>query len=156
MKKPLKIFLWVLGVFAAHLVALVIARIAWWSNLPNFFDDGEDSISWASSLPEKATEIEEWSWSDGFLPDYTYFMRARVSESGFTEFITKLDLTLHTASRSYSQDVSMLSWHYSPEGNVAWWNPSESLQETYVSESSDTWTFAKYEGGFLYFHSFSY
>ena len=43
------------------------------------FDGDEEPLSWREYLPEDAVGIEEFSWADGFLPDYSYMLKAEVS-----------------------------------------------------------------------------
>lgn len=112
--------------------------------------------SWREHLSTNATDVLEWSWSDGFLPDYSYVMKARVSQADFESFCTALELTPHTADRGYTDDVRWLSWSAPPGFTNTWWDVSLSLEGTRVSQGSDTWSFAKYENGFLYFQSLNH
>jgi hypothetical protein len=156
MKKRTKIVIWIgaslagLAVFA-YISLLVIGSLIFGS-LDPFSDEGSSSISWRSSLPETATDIEEQAWSDGFLPDYDYYLRARITESEFEKFVKDLELTPHSDTRIYSES-SLLSWSGALIGDKEWWNPTEYLEGTYVKEGGTNWTFAKYEDGFLYFRS---
>jgi hypothetical protein len=120
------------------------------------FGADSGSRSWRGYLPTNATEISEWSWSDGFLPDYSYVLKARVTPANFDSFCSELGLTLHTTNRHYADDPTWLSWSAPPGFTSTWWNPSPTLENTYVSQSNDTWSFAKYENGFLYFQSLNH
>ncbi|MGC3956462.1 MAG: hypothetical protein QM813_00340 [Verrucomicrobiota bacterium] len=112
--------------------------------------------SWRQDLPATATDVHEWVWADGFLPDYSYLLKARISEDEFREFVTRLGLTAHTPTREYSEDSVWLSWGAAPGFDGSWWDVSDSLDSTFVSEGHDTWSFAKYEKGYLYFQSLNH
>ena len=124
--------------------------------LSAIFSADSGARSWRGHLSTNATDVLEWSWSDGFLPDYSYVMRARVSRSDFESFCTALSLTLHTPDRSYTDDAHWLAWSAPPGFTNTWWDVSPSLEGTYVSQGNDTWSFAKYENGFLYFQSLNH
>ena len=112
--------------------------------------------SWRRHLPASATEIQEWAWADGFLPDFTYLLKARVSDSEFLEFVASLGLAPHTPERKYSESAHWLSWSPPPGFDGKWWDASGALSSTFVDEGHDTWMFAKHENGFLYFKCFSH
>ena len=156
MKKPLKVALYIaaslVGLIALAYVGLIAVGFLLFGSFDPSSDDGSSSISWRSSLPETATDVKEHAWADGFLPDYDYYLRARVSKIEFERFVQDLKLTPHTATRIYSEP-SCMSWsgHLLEDGE--WWNPTGDLEGTYVREGGTTWTFAKYEDGFLYFRS---
>jgi hypothetical protein len=112
--------------------------------------------SWRQNLPATATDVHEWSWADGFLPDYSYLLKARVTETEFTQFVALLGLTPHTPARQYSEESHWLSWRAAPGFDGDWWDASDSLDSTFVREGQDTWSFAKYENGYLYFQSLNH
>jgi len=116
----------------------------------------DEPLSWKGYLPEDATGIEEFSWSDGFLPDYSYMLRARIPEPEFNAFVEKLGLTPHGEDRDYSEQSIWLSWEAAPQFEGDWWNPTSGLGGTYVREGDDTWSYAKYEDGTLYFKSLNH
>ena len=111
--------------------------------------------SWKSHLPSSASDVQEWSWADGFLPDYSYQLKARVTEAEFQKFVSDLGLTPHTPERKYSED-SWLSWGSAAGFDGTWWDPGDNLDSTYVTEGQDTWSYAKFEKGFLYFKSLNH
>lgn len=158
MKKPLKIALWIAGSLAG-LVAIAFATLI----AVGFFllesfdssDDGHSTISWRTSLPATATEVKEHAWADGFLPDYDYYLRARITKPEFDKFVQDLELTPHKDTRIYSESYP-LSWSGHLTGDSEWWNPTDDLQGTFVREGGTTWLYAKYEEGFLYFRSFDH
>ncbi|MEM8954254.1 MAG: hypothetical protein AAGD22_08900 [Verrucomicrobiota bacterium] len=151
-----KIAIWVTGLMAAVCAGSV--AVGWWLigglSLDSGFSDVE--LSWRSQLPEGATEVQEWSWADGFLPDYSYVLKAKVSEDEFFEFNRRLGILLKASDRSSLGKENWLSWDAPPFCDEDWWNPTEKLDATYVRESADTWTYSKYEKGYLFFKSLNH
>ncbi|MCP4782285.1 MAG: hypothetical protein GY903_30980 [Fuerstiella sp.] len=47
------------------------------------------------ALPWSASSIHEHSWDDGFLPDYTYHLRADLSCDQYMNYASRLDLHPH-------------------------------------------------------------
>lgn len=75
----------------------------------------------------------------------------------FDVYVAKLGLTLHTPNRKYEEPaVPWLDWGVAPDEKTSWWNPSPSLDSTFVDQGHDTWTFAKYENGRLYLKSLNH
>ena len=106
------------------------------------------------ALPWSARDVREYYETDSFLPDYSYQLKARITEQQFHEYIAKFHLTLHTPTRTYSDDTLWLSWRH--VRNCDWWDPSDSLESTFVWQGNDTWIFAKYERGHLYVGSLNH
>jgi len=48
--------------------------------------------SWRQDLPVTATDVHEWAWADGFLPDYSYLLKARVTGGSSSNSSTGLGL----------------------------------------------------------------
>ena len=110
--------------------------------------------SWRDSLPATATDVHEWAWAEPFLPDdYSYRLKARLTEPEFQQLMTKLNLTPHTPDRKYSEESNWLSYSRDPRCKEDWWDASSSIDGSFVQQDRRTWTFAKYENGFLYFAS---
>jgi len=105
------------------------------------------------ALPWSAGDVHEWYQTDTLLPDYGYQLKARVSERQFRDYIARFDLTPHTAARAYSDDMLWLRWNPAPGFEEGWWDPSDSLDATFVWQGYHTWIFAKHEHGFLYLAS---
>jgi hypothetical protein len=104
-------------------------------------------------LPWSASDIHE-QYVDMF-PDYTTYLKARLPESDFPEYIERLGLTPHQAGRTYSDDTRWLSWD--PAGRrPSWFDPSDDLSMTCVCQRGHVWTFAKHERGFVYVKSLSH
>jgi hypothetical protein len=105
------------------------------------------------ALPWSAREIHECYMTEPLLPDYSYQLKARITEHEFRDYIARFKLTPHTSSRTYSEEAIWLSWNEVPGFERGWWDPSDSLDSTFVWEGNDTWIFAKYENGHLYLGS---
>jgi hypothetical protein len=120
----------------------------------SLFSSSDSPPSWKSELPATATEIMESGFAEGFIPDYSYILRAKISESEFTEFCSRLKLTPHSETRVYPDEENWLSWSSPPMVDADdWWIPTESLEKTFVRQDGHTWSFAKHEEGYLYFQS---
>jgi hypothetical protein len=116
-----------------------------------------DQWRFRRELPWRAQDVKEWHQSDGFLPDYSYQLKAKITEEQFHRYIAKFELTPHTPTRKYSDSPeAWLTWHRAPGFSGAWWDPSDSLEHTFVWQGNDTWTFAKYERGYLYLASLNH
>jgi hypothetical protein len=119
-----------------------------------FFWARPDQWRFRRELPWMTKDIHERYWSHGFLPDYSYYLKARITEEQFWRYIAKFKLTPHTSTRQYSESPDpWLDWDPDP---YSWWNPSKSLDSTFVWQGHDTWTFAKYERGYLYLVSLNH
>jgi hypothetical protein len=153
LKKTLKkIVGLVLGVIALKYLLIGGFNLLIYGELVHSRDPQGSKISFTRYLPATATEINEVSWADGFIPDYNYWLRARVTREEFDQFVRDLELTPHTNDRQYSEN-SWLSWSDHLLGDTDWWHPTQNLEETYVREGGTKWSFAKYENGYLYFRS---
>jgi len=113
-----------------------------------------DQMPARRALPFGAEGIHEWYRSNGFLPDYSYQLKAKITEEQFRQYVSNLGLTPHTEARQYTQSpIPWLSWRPQPGFTGDWWDPSESLSSTFVRQEGDCWTFAKYENGYLFLAS---
>ncbi len=133
--------------FVALVLAVVVVAVAWasWGRMTQW--------GFRRALPSNAEDVHEWIREDGFLPDYSYKLKAKISDEDFHRYIDRLKLTPNAAGRQYSQDAeAWLRWQPDPAA-PEWWNPSESLAETFVRHSGDNWTYAKRERGYLYLKS---
>ncbi len=109
-----------------------------------------DETTARRALPSSAEDIHEWEQDFGFLPDFTYHLKAKITEEHFHHYVDKFGLTPHTSTRQYTQSADWLSWESLPGSVGDWWNPSNSLEFTFVRQEDDFWMFAKYEHGYLY------
>jgi len=102
-------------------------------------------------LPWSAKDVHERYDSDVLLPDYSYNLKAKITQGEFRLYVTKFGLTPHTSTRQYSESPDpILNWQ---SATNSWWDPSDSMQNTFVWQGGTTWTFAKYERGHLYLES---
>ena len=142
-KKPRCIWL----VIAAVVVGLILLKAA-------FFFATWNEWGLRKALPRTAEDVHEWAWEDGFLPDYSYMLKARISEQEFKEYVEYFGLTPHSPDRQYSEDDHNLSWRPCGLFDEDWWDVSDTLDaNTFVSEGQTTWTYAKYENGYIYVKS---
>jgi hypothetical protein len=133
--------------FIALAIGLVAVGVVW-----TFWDE-LNQWGFRRALPSSAQEVQEWSYSDAFIGDYIYKLKAQISEDDFYRYIERLGLTAHTADRRYTQSTEpWLMWRDNRPA-TPWWDPSESLATTFVKQSGDQWTFAKRERGYLYLKS---
>lgn len=135
----------------ALFTALLVTGVAWalWGPMTQW--------GFRRALPSNAEDVHEWFWEDGFLPDYTYKLKAKMSDEQFHRYLERLKLTPHSPDRPYSDDSQVwLRWKDRHGGALECWDPSESLAETFVLQAGDTWTFAKRERGYLYLKSLNH
>ena len=103
------------------------------------------------ALPEGATDVREFHWAEGFLPDFEYLLKARIDEADFLPYVEDLgQLELHSETREYTDDPMWLSWTTTIHFDGDWWDPSADLSGTYVYQSKHFWELVKYESGHLY------
>ena len=104
-------------------------------------------------LPARAQIVFTSQWADGFLPDATFKLKAKVSEAEFASAVRQLGLTPHTKHRKYTDDISWLHWTGDADKR---WDPSQDVDATFVRQEGDWWELAKYENGFLYYQSLNH
>lgn len=104
------------------------------------------------ALPWSARAVRESGWTDGFLPDFSYCLKARVPEAEVGPFLARVGLTeVHSATRVYTDHPTWLSWAGPVGGDTTWWDPPPvRAGRTYVSQHGDLWVLADYEAGWLY------
>lgn len=106
------------------------------------------------ALPPDATDVREWSWEAGFPDwDYEYQLKARVTQEQFERWARALDLAPHSPDQAISSELSTLKWPRRAE--TPWFDPSPDIERIFVWQSGPTWSYAKYEDGYLYFVSFA-
>ena len=104
-------------------------------------------------LPSDAQEVQ-YEYRDMFPSDYTCHIKARVTPEQFADYCREFKLTIHVPDRKYSDDIMWLSWR--GPAPPPWFDPSESISETFDRQSRSEWTLAKYERGFLFVAAFSH
>ncbi len=141
---------WARKRLVALVIGLVVVALVWasWGRMTQW--------AFRRALPSHAEDVHESIREDGFLPDYRYKLKAKISEEQFRRYIEQFGLTAHSSMRKYSDDADVwLRWQHSGR-KVDGWDPSESLDETFVRQAGDTWTFAKRERGYLYLMSLNH
>ena len=86
--------------------------------------------SYRRALPWAASEIEEHYWADPLLPDYSYQLRAKISEEQFFEYVKKFDLSPDSAAEAGEYFYS------AQEGD---WRMSASYSGGYLEVSAYVW-----------------
>ncbi len=136
--------------FVALVIVLLVVAMVWalWGQLNQW--------EFRRALPSNAEDVHEWFREDGFLPDYRYKLKAKISDEQFHRYIERFELTPHSPQRRYSDSPeTWLRWQ-DHRRQTEWWDPSESLDETFVRQVGDTWTYAKREREYLYLQSINH
>lgn len=101
------------------------------------------------ALPPSATDIHEYSWQNyWFVPDYCYFLKAKITQEEFEAYKTKLKFV--PIPEDAKEEVNWCSWeHFVDE----WWDPLPTSNGAfYHPESTDSKLgIMKYENGYLYY-----
>ena len=134
--------------FEVPLIAamVVCAAIAvWWIR-------GALQWDFRRELPWSASDVHEAVWEEGFLPDYQYCLKARITRAEFDAYARRLALTPATSGRVYDDedDWSDLTC---PPGDHPWWTPPPTRDGWLIAQSGHTWTTAAYHDGYLYLSS---
>ena len=135
------------AVVVALIAVFAIAALAW------IVSERWNQWEFRRLLPGDAKDVHELIHENGLLPDYTYQLKAKISDEQFRKYVERLGLTPHFSGRPYSDEQHWLNWQ---AREPDWWDPSESLDGTYVEQIGDTWTFAKHERGYLYLMSLNH
>ena len=131
--------------WALVLTSLFVLGILWFSWAR------PDEWGFRRELPGSVEDIHEDYETDSLLPDYSYQLKARITEPEFQAYIAKFKLTPHTPTRQYDESPGpMLDWW---QRTNTWWGAVPSLSNTYVRQRGTEWTFATYEHGYLYLKS---
>ncbi len=105
-------------------------------------------------LPPTATEIKEFYQTDDFLPDYEYYLRAKISGAEFQRYCDTLGLKLHSDSSQYSDGIGNLHTGYAKTENMnAWWDTMYKSDSLFVWQHGDEWNIARYTKGYLYLYA---
>ena len=113
-----------------------------------------DAQEW---LPKEAEVCYRTQYEDGFLPDATFRLKAKITKQQFDAIVKKIGATPHTEKRKYTDDKIWLSWNpelgddLEPRKGRKNWDPEVDLSATFVRQQKDYWQFLKFEGGFLYY-----
>jgi hypothetical protein len=106
------------------------------------------------ALPPTAQDIHEQSWGEGgeIGQDYCYLLKARITPAEFQQYVDRFGLTPHIATQQYS-NWSMINC--GTERKPDWWTPSDESGSMYARDEDSTWTYAKYENGYIFVVSYS-
>lgn len=138
------------------LLALLAHGVAWFIFGSPFNNESDYPPQWEPDLPKTATEIHEDGGGEKLIGEFWNRLRAKVSESEFIEFCERWEMKLHTPEREYEDSDRKISWNGYPADCGGWWVPTDSIEDTYVWQEGTEWWLAKYEKGYLYFHSFKH
>lgn len=92
------------------------------------------------ALPWSASEVKEYAWTDGFLPDFVYCLRARVTEEQFRDYVVHFEL-----ASAGSQEHFPVT-----DEEVSWWKPSPGAHEVFRLEDGDWEMEAVFDNGIMW------
>ena len=101
------------------------------------------------ALPWGASNIHEHSWDDGFLPDYTYHLRADLSRDQYLNYVSRLGLKPHAPSG----DPHTYRFQWQGVDDVNWWTP-KNVELIHSVTYPDGSTYIGFDGGRVYVYSF--
>jgi antitoxin component YwqK of YwqJK toxin-antitoxin module len=104
-------------------------------------------------LPESATDIKLYTWFSKKSPGYVHYLKAKMSEGAYKGYIRSLNLSIHTSSRYYNDDIEWLSTYGVHHDSVASWWDEKSKEKIYVSQEKTEWIQARYSNGYLYLYA---
>lgn len=109
-----------------------------------------EAWNFRKKLPWSATDVHEWHWEDFLIPDYSYCLKAKMSEEAFQDYVQEFGLE----KKEMPLENKYVNWS-GPGPEKLWWDVSTNLDDTYmfIDAQGDGWTLAKYENGYLYLHS---
>lgn len=113
-------------------------------------------LAFASGCASKSTARPQW------LPDpneqvvYSFQsegndlvrVKAKVSPSEFTAATQKLKMIPLSSDSDSADNLDVLRWKKGPDKQ---WDPSPSMDSTFLCHRDDWWETAKYENGFMYY-----
>ena len=152
MKKSTKYGIAILICFSCFLVMAVVALTVVISVY--LFHNSSQIWPEREALPATATDVRDLHYGTRVDPDY--FLKARISAEEFEIYRKSLGyVPLPEGKEKY------VSWKFILLGHdiSGWWVPTESRDGTYynpkIGISTANGAVMKYEGGYLYFHSWS-
>lgn len=105
-------------------------------------------------LPASATEIKEFHYKDDFLPDYEYYLKAKMSRSDFQRYCDTLGLKLHHDSSRYTDDIANLTTGGGFSDSIkTWWNNTIQKDSLFVWQRGHEWNIARYVDGAIYLYA---
>ena len=110
--------------------------------------------SFRTELPDDATDIKEFSYSE---MDYTYYLKANISRTQFEEYISHFEMSLHSDTSTYSDDIIWLDTKSTFTNEVSsWWNSELKKDSMYVSQKGREWIIARFSNGTMYLNAHSH
>ncbi|MFN0075229.1 MAG: hypothetical protein ACKVY0_02020 [Prosthecobacter sp.] len=99
-------------------------------------------FSWPyrKALPWSASEVEEHIWTAGFLPDFSYSLRARITEEQFLDYVARFEL----------KSAGKREYYFFERDEAPRWGPSPGAYETYRREDGDWSMEAMYDNGIMW------
>lgn len=91
------------------------------------------------ALPWSASEVKEYIWTEGFLPDFSYYLRARITEKQFLDYVARFELESAGKREQFAE----------PD-EAPWWRPSPGAHEVYRLEDGDWSMEALYDDGIMW------
>ena len=105
-----------------------------------------------AALPSTATEVNEFR-SDyaGITMDYFWLVKAKITEDEFREYVATLELVPYEGVKTIGM-TAQNQW-YGHAGCGDWWDPTESMSNTYYDSTmtGSGCALSKYENGYVYY-----
>lgn len=95
--------------------------------------------SYRKSLPWSASEVKEYVWTDGFLPDFAYYLRAQITKEQYLNYVARFKLVSGGKRELFNGPHE-----------VPWWSPSAGAHEVYQLEDGDWSMEVVYENGIIW------
>ncbi len=133
MKKLLLIFI----------TGLVFIALGFWG-----WNEG-NTWGYRKALPRSAEEINELALQPGFIPDYSYFLKAKIKEKEFLKYVEKYDLKPFPENTERPEEYKF--WFGTEDIEKSWWTPSPHSVGSYIKRDDSMFMCAKYENGYIYF-----
>lgn len=119
-------------------------------------------VSYKNRLPSTATEISE-KYVDAY-PDFSYYLKARITKNEFNDFIKELGLEINLFkkmprleqydSTKYRDDPEM-DMYMKQYKDMNWWD-LDIGNKVYYKGFGESDYYATYENGFIYFFVYKY
>ena len=101
------------------------------------------------ALPWGASNIYEHSWNEGFLPGYTYHLRADLPREQYLNYVARLGLKPHDPS----SDPHDFRFQWLGTDDVDWWEP-KNVELIHCVIYPDGGTYIGFDRGRVYVCSF--
>lgn len=95
--------------------------------------------SYRKALPWSASQVKEQVWREGFLPDFAYYLRARITEEQFLEYVVRFEL----------ESAGKMGYFTKPS-EAQWWGPTPGEHEVYRLEENGWSMEAVYDNGVIW------